>query len=807
MFERFTERARRVIILARGEAEKYQHEYLGTEHLLLGIVREGTGTAIAVLKNLEFSQKQLESELVARMPPTENVLTLGEIPFSPQAKKVLELSVEEARLLGQNYIGTEHLLLGLIKEDSGIAAQVLKSFGLSLTMLRKETISMLKISSPKTKEEKKETPLLNEFSRDLTKLAKESKLDPVIGRADEIERVIQILSRRTKNNPVLIGEPGVGKTAIAEGLAQRIIAGQVPKTLLGKRIVQLDLGSLVAGTKYRGQFEERLKTIMKEITETPNVVIFIDEIHTLVGAGAAEGSIDASSMLKPSLARGELQCIGATTLSEYRKHIEKDGALERRFQTVLVQPPSVDQTVQIIQGLKSRYEAHHHISISDEAILAAVRLADRYITDRFMPDKAIDVIDEAGSRARLKEITLTPELRRSELEIEEVTADKVTAIRLQDYEKAARLRDTEGRLKLELEAARADWEKKQDEVVPVLGEDDIAYIVSKMTGIPTVRIEERETERLLRMEEELHKRIVGQDEAVTAVVRAIRRSRVGLKPPNKPIGSFIFLGPTGVGKTELARALAGVLFNDERALIRLDMSEYMEKFNVSRLTGAPPGYVGFEEGGQLTEQVRRRPYSIVLFDEIEKAHPDVFNILLQVLDGGQLTDSYGRTVSFRNVVLIITSNLGTRDLHKGGAGLGFSCGPAGVEDVKARAQVLDEVKKTFNPEFINRIDDIVVFHTLTREHIRQIVDLQIGHLNVQLVEKGFALRLQPAAAAWLIEKGFDPAYGARHLRRAIQTNIEDPLAMELLRHDFRGSEEVLAELEDGRIVFRVKAGV
>ncbi len=807
MFERFTERARRVIILARGEAEKYQHEYLGTEHLLLGIVREGTGTAIAVLKTLEFSQKQLEAELVARMPPTENVLTLGEIPFSPQAKKVLELSVEEARLLGQNYIGTEHLLLGLVKEDSGIAAQVLKSFGLSLTMLRKETISLLKISSPKAKEEKKETPLLNEFSRDLTKLARESKLDPVIGRADEIERVIQILSRRTKNNPVLIGEPGVGKTAIAEGLAQRIVSGQVPKTLLGKRIVQLDLGSLVAGTKYRGQFEERLKTIMKEITETPNVVIFIDEIHTLVGAGAAEGSIDASSMLKPALSRGELQCIGATTLNEYRKHIEKDGALERRFQTVLVQPPTVDQTVQIIQGLKSRYEAHHHISISDEAILAAARLADRYITDRHLPDKAIDVIDEAGSRARLKEITLPPELRRRELEIEGVTADKVTAIRLQDYEKAARLRDTEGRLKIELETARAAWEKKQDEIVPRLGEDDIAYIVSKMTGIPTVRIEERETERLLRMEEELHKRIVGQDEAVTAVVRAIRRSRVGLKPQNKPIGSFIFLGPTGVGKTELARALAGVLFNDERALIRLDMSEYMEKFNVSRLTGAPPGYVGFEEGGQLTEQVRRRPYSIVLFDEIEKAHPDVFNILLQVLDGGQLTDSYGRTVSFRNVVLIITSNLGTRDLHRGGAGLGFACGPEGCENVKARSQVMDEVKKTFNPEFINRIDDIVIFHTLTREHIRQIVELQIGQLNVQLAEKGFALRLEPAATEWLIEKGFDPAYGARHLRRAIQTHIEDPLAMELLRHDFRGTEELLAALEDGRIVFHVKAGV
>src|SRR5512139_1756093 len=806
MFERFTERARRVIILARGEAEKYQHEYLGTEHLLLGILREGTGTAISVLQGLEFSQKQLEAELVARMPPTENVLTLGEIPFSPQAKKVLELSVEEARLLGQNYIGTEHLLLGLIKEDSGIAAQVLKSFGLSLSMLRKETIALLKIASPKAREEKKETPLLNEYSRDLTKLAKESKLDPVIGRADEIERVIQILSRRTKNNPVLIGEPGVGKTAIAEGLAQRIIAGQVPKTLLGKRLVQLDLGSLVAGTKYRGQFEERLKTVMKEITETPNVIIFIDEIHTLVGAGAAEGSIDASSMLKPALARGEIQCIGATTLNEYRKHIEKDGALERRFQTVLVQPPTVEQTVQIIQGLKSRYEANHHIRISDEAVLSATRLSDRYISDRHLPDKAIDVIDEAGSRARLREITLPPQLRRREQELEGVTADKVTAIRLQDYEKAARLRDTEGRLKLELEQAKQDWEKQQDAVVPLLGEDDIAYIVSKMTGIPTVRIEERESERLLRMEDELHKRIVGQDEAVTAIVRAIRRSRVGLKARNKPIGSFIFLGPTGVGKTELARALAATLFNDERALIRLDMSEYMEKFNVSRLTGAPPGYLGYEEGGQLTEQVRRRPYSIVLFDEIEKAHPDVFNILLQVLDGGQLTDSYGHVVSFRNVVLIITSNLGTRDLHKGG-GLGFAAGPGGTTSDKARAQIMEEVKRTFNPEFINRIDETVIFHALTREHIRQIVDLQLGQLNEQLAEKGFAVRLDHEAKEWLIEKGFDPAYGARHLRRAIQTHIEDPLAMELLRRDFAGSDEVIAALENGRIVFRVRAGV
>jgi ATP-dependent Clp protease ATP-binding subunit ClpC len=694
--------------------------------------------------------------------------------------------------------------LGLLREEKCFAAEILHERGLRLSTIREE---LARSQSEKVAAARpKESSLLAEFSRDLTQAAMDNTLDPLIGRDFELERVVQILCRRTKNNPVLIGEPGVGKTAIAEGLAQRIVAGQVPKTLLGKRIVQLDLGSLVAGTKYRGQFEERLKTIMKEITETPNVVIFIDEIHTLVGAGAAEGSIDASSMLKPALSRGEIQCIGATTLNEYRKHIEKDGALERRFQTVMVQPPTVEQTVLIIQGLRSRYEAHHHIRITDEAILAAARLSDRYIQDRHLPDKAIDVVDEAGSRARLKEITLPPELRRRELELETVTADKVTAIRLQDYEKAARLRDTEGRLKVELEQARAAWEKKQDEIVPVLGEDDIAYIVSKMTGIPTVRIEERETERLLRMEEELHKRIVGQDEAVTAVVRAIRRSRVGLKAPNKPIGSFIFLGPTGVGKTELARALASTLFNDEQALIRLDMSEYMEKFNVSRLTGAPPGYVGFEEGGQLTEKVRRRPYSIVLFDEIEKAHPDVFNILLQVLDNGQLTDSYGRTVSFRNVVLIITSNLGTRDLHKG-VGLGFAAGASGAEDGKARAAVMEEVKKTFNPEFINRIDEIVVFHTLSREHIRRIVDLQVGLLNAQLAEKGFAVRLAPEAVEWLIEKGFDPAYGARHLRRAIQTHIEDPLAMELLRHDFKGTEEILAALEDGRIVFRVKAGV
>jgi ATP-dependent Clp protease ATP-binding subunit ClpC len=806
MFERFTERARRVIILARGEAEKYQHEYLGTEHLLLGILREGSGVALSVMQNMGINLKQLEAEVVSKLPPTENVLTLGEIPFSPRAKKVLELSVEEARLLGQNYIGTEHILLGLMKEDNGSASQVMKSFGISLSMIRKETISLLKISAPKKGEEKKDTPLLNEFSRNLTQLAGELKLDPVIGRDDEIERVIQILCRRTKNNPVLIGEPGVGKTAIAEGLAQRIVNGLIPKPLLKKRIVQLDLGSLVAGTKYRGQFEERLKTIMKELMESPEIVIFIDEIHTLVGAGAAEGSIDASSMLKPALSRGEVQCIGATTLNEYRKHIEKDGALDRRFQTIIIQPPSIDETISIIHGLKTRYESHHRIKITDEAIVTAVRLSDRYISDRFLPDKAIDVIDEAGSRTRLKEITLPPELREKEKALKTLTEQKVAAIRVQDYEKAASLRDSEEKERADLEKTKQEWEQKQDEIVPVLGEDDIAYIVSKMTSIPVTKLEEKESQRLLRLEDELHKRIVGQDEAVASIVKAIRRSRVGLKPPNKPIGSFVFLGPTGVGKTELARALAEVLFNDERALIRLDMSEYMEKFNVSRLTGAPPGYVGYEEGGQLTEQVRRRPYSIVLFDEIEKAHPDVFNILLQVLDGGQLTDNYGRTVSFRNVVLIITSNLGTRSIGQG-VNLGFQREEEGSAVKAEKKRVLEVVKKTFNPEFINRLDEIVVFHSLDKEHIRQIIDIQIGELNERLREKGFSVHLEEVAKKWLIDKGFDPAFGARHLRRAIQTHIEDPLSLELLRREFRESDEIIAALENDRIVFRVRAGV
>ncbi len=805
MFEKFTERARRVIILARTEAEKRQHEYLGTEHLLLGIIKEASGVALSVLQNMNVSLRQLESELEARMPPSENILTLGEIPFSPRAKKVLELAVEEARLLGQSYIGTEHLLLGILKEDSSTAAAVLKGMGMNLSMLRKETIAIQRISSPKTKESKKDTPLLNEFSRDLTYLAKETKLDPVIGRDDEIERVIQILSRRTKNNPVLIGEPGVGKTAIAEGLAQRIVNGLVPKPLLNKRIVALDLGSLVAGTKYRGQFEERLKTIMKEITENPNIIIFIDELHTIVGAGAAEGSIDASSMLKPALARGEVQCIGATTLNEYRKHIEKDGALERRFQTIIIQPPTVDQTIAIMKGLRSRYEAHHHIHISDLSIDAAARLADRYLTDRFLPDKAIDVLDEAGSRVRLKEITLPPELKEMEKTIESVAGEKVAAIRVQDYEKAASLRDSEEKLRRDLDQRKKEWEKKQDEVLPELTEDDIAYIVSKMTGIPVFKLEEKESERLLRMEEELHKRIVGQDEAVSGVTTAIRRSRVGLRLPTKPIGSFMFLGPTGVGKTELARALAAVLFDDERALIRLDMSEYMEKFNVSRLTGAPPGYVGYEEGGQLTEQIRRRPYSIVLFDEIEKAHPDVFNILLQIMDSGQLTDSYGHTVSFKNSILIMTSNLGTRNLGKGTT-LGFA-GDNLSSIQKMKEQVLEELNKTFNPEFINRLDETVIFHPLNREHISKIIDIQMDQLNKQLVEKNLRIELEEDTRDWLITKGFDPAYGARHLRRTIQRYIEDPLSLDILRKGLEGGEEILAKLENNRIVFKIKAGV
>ncbi len=803
MFERFTDKARRTIILAREEAEKHQHEYLGTEHILLGILRDEEGLHSKILKNLGINFDHLRLEVERNLPKGTDTLTFGEIPFTPKARKVLELAVEEARLLNHNYVGTEHILLGLVREEEGIAGNILRSMGASLLGARQQTINLLHQSSArsKTPKPKSNTPALDEFGRDFTDLAKRSELDPVVGRNDEIERVLQILSRRTKNNPVLIGEPGVGKTAIVEGLAQRIINGDVPIGLTNRKVIALDLGSLVAGTKYRGQFEERLKIVLKEIVSSNNqIIIFIDELHTLVGAGAAEGSLDASNMLKPALARGEIQCIGATTYDEYRKYIEKDGALERRFQTINVQAPSVDETVRIIKGLRNRYEEHHNTEFTDEAIDAAARLSDRYITNKFLPDKAIDVIDEAGSRSKLQKFTLPPELRAMQDKIKEVTEQKNLYIHLQEFEKAARFRDQEDKLKEEFNNAKQKWRDERESKKSKVDEDDIAYIISKMTGVPIFKLEEKESEKLLRMEEALHERIVGQDEAITAVSRAIRRSRAGLKSRKKPIGSFIFLGPTGVGKTELARALAEFLFDSEDAIIRIDMSEYMERFSVSGLTGAPPGYVGYEEGGQLTEKVKRRPYSVVLLDEIEKAHPDLFNILLQVLDDGRLTDNYGRAIDFNNTVLIMTSNLGTRQIDKG-TPLGFQKEGESTSQDKIRDEVLSSLKRTFNPEFLNRVDDVVVFHTLNKEHIALIIDILMGQLNEDIVEKGFKITLTEEVKAYLIENGYKAAYGARPLKRAIQKYISDPLSDELLKGHFKGTTAIQVVLKDNEIAF------
>src|SRR5882672_4408043 len=709
MHDKFTERVRKVMYLAREEAARLQHDYIGTEHLLLGVIREGEGIAATVLNNLGLDLDRIRQEVENMVSASGGTMTIGEIPFTPRAKRVLELAVEEARSLGHNYVGTEHLLLGLIREGEGVAAKVLLELGVDRKRVREETLKLLggTPSSPggAEREERPETPALNQFGRDLTQLARESKLDPVIGREKEIERVIQVLSRRKKNNPVLIGEPGVGKTAIAEGLARRIVSAQVPESLKNKRIVTLDLAAVVAGTKYRGQFEERLKTVMNEIRESKDTVIFIDELHTIVGAGGAEGAIDASNMLKPALARGELQCIGATTLDEYRKYIEKDGALERRFQPIMVEQPSVEDTIAILMGLRDKYEAHHGVKISDGAIVQAVKLADRYMNDRFFPDKAIDVIDEACARARLSVSTVPAEIHELEKKLEDVIKEKEAAIRGQEYEKAARLRDKEKELRARRNEFKKSWtESKRDKEVRV-SEDLIATVLSTMTGIPVVKLAEEETQKLLRMEDTIRKRVVGQDEALAAVSRAVRRNRVGLRDPKRPIGSFIFLGPTGVGKTELARALAAFLFDDEDALIRVDMSEYMEKFSVSRLVGAPPGYVGYEEGGQLTEKVRRKPYSVVLLDEIEKAHPDVFNVLLQVLDDGQLTDSLGRKVDFKNTIVIMTSNIGSRQLKDFGLGVGFnSTARQSQTDENTRSVIENSLKKAFAPEFLNRID-------------------------------------------------------------------------------------------------------
>ena len=794
MFERFTERARKVIILAREEAIRLGHNFVGTEHLLLGLVREGDGLAMAILKKLSVNISTLKGEVEKVVSVGTQVSPAGEVPFTPQAKKVLEYAISEARSMGHNYIGTEHLLLGLVREGEGIASLVLRDVGVTVAAAKAQAQELLGEQATKAAGTGR-TPALDEFGVELTNMARQGKLDPVIGREAEIERVIQILSRRTKNNPVLIGEAGVGKTAIVEGLAQRIIASDVPETLLRKRVVQLDLPGMVAGTKYRGQFEERLKAVIKEIQQTGNVIIFIDELHTLVGAGAAEGAIDASNMLKPALARGEIQVIGATTMDEYRKYVEKDRALERRFQTIFVGQPSVDETIRILREIKDRYEAHHSAVITEEAVVAAARLSHRYIADRFLPDKAIDVMDEAGSRARLKSLILPEDIREMENEVERLRQQKEDAIRTQAFEVAARLRDAERRLRAELEERRNKWKEFKTKEKIIVNDEDIAYIVSKWTGIPLYQIEEAESQRLLRMEEDLGRRVVGQEEAIRAVTRAIRRSRSGLKNPRRPVGSFIFLGPTGVGKTELAKALAEFLFGTEDAIVRVDMSEYMERFAVSRLIGAPPGYIGYDDSGQLTEKVRRRPFSVILLDEIEKAHPEVFNLLLQIFEDGHLTDSYGRQVDFKNTILIMTSNIGARQITMH-APMGFTTGSQEQSYAKMKETVLAELKKTFNPEFMNRIDEVIVFHPLAKEHMRKIADLMLQRLQSQLDEKRITLMMSDDAKEFLIDKGYDPQFGARPLRRAIQRYVEDLLAEEMLR----------GGLTEGSTV-RVKAGV
>jgi len=800
MFERFTDRGRKIIILAREEAERHQNDYLGTEHLLLAILRDVEGTPLIVLKKMGLSPEQIRMEVERNLPSGGVTMTYGEIPFTPRVKRVIEYSIEEAKLLGHNYVSSEHLLLGLIREEEGIGGKILRSLGANLLTARQLTLSFLKKVQTREREKKSNTPAIDEFGRDLTALAVEGQLDPVIGRDNEIERVLQILSRRTKNNPVLIGEAGVGKTAIVEGLAQKIVNLEVPDNLLNKRVIALDLGALVAGTKYRGQFEERLKVIMKEITTAGNIIIFIDELHTLVGAGAAEGSIDASNMLKPAFARGEIQCIGATTLDEYRKYIEKDGALKRRFQPIYVNPTSVEETIEIIKGLRKKYEDHHNVYITDEAIEEAVRLSDRYITDRYLPDKAIDVIDEAGSRANLMAHFVPEKIRAVEQELKNVIREKEIVSRLQRFEAVAKYREEEERLRDAIDDAKRDWRSQLDKTRPVVGKEEVAFIVSKMTGIPLVKLEEGETQRLLNIEQELHKRVVGQDEAISVIAKAIRRSRAGLKGIKRPIGSFIFLGPTGVGKTELAKALAEYLFDNEDALIKIDMSEYMEKFSSSRLMGAPPGYVGYEEGGQLTEKVRRRPYSVILFDEIEKAHADMFNILLQIFEDGSLTDSFGRRVDFRNTIIIMTSNIGARIIEKGSA-LGFQKPSEEDQYRKMKEAITTELKNVFNPEFLNRIDEIVIFHQLTKEHLVKIVDILIAEVNERLAVKGMHLEVSEGVKEWLINEGYQPMYGARPMRRAIQRYIEDPLSEEIIKGRFKESKRIKVVLKDNRPEF------
>lgn len=809
MFERFTDRARKVMQLANQEAQRFNHEYIGTEHILLGLVKEGSGVAANVLKNLDIDLKKVRLEVEKFVQTGPDMVTIGRLPQTPRAKKVIDYSIEEARNLNHNYVGTEHLLLGLLREQEGVAAQVLMSLGLKLEDVREEVLNLLGHNTMATEESgggsgsgssgserpaskgKSKTPALDSFGRDLTELARQNKLDPVIGRANEIERVVQILSRRTKNNPVLLGEAGVGKTAIVEGLAQLVIEGNVPDLLRDRRIVVLDLAMMVAGTKYRGQFEERIKAVMNEVRRAKNTILFIDELHTLVGAGGAEGAIDASNVLKPALARGEIQCIGATTLDEYRKYIEKDGALERRFQQIMVNPPSKEEAIEILKGLRDRYEAHHRVQIKDEALTAAVELSDRYISGRCLPDKAIDVIDEAGARVRLKAMTRPPDLKEIDGQIDQLNTEKEAAVAEQDFEKAAHLRDQADKLKKKKETIQKDWREKAREIDGVVDEEIVAEVVSKMTGVPLKRLEDNETQRLLNMEQELHKYVVSQNEAIEAIAKAVRKSRAGLKDPKRPIGTFIFAGPTGVGKTLLAKRLAAFMFGDENALVQIDMSEYSEKHNVSRLVGAPPGYVGYEEGGQLTEKIRRRPYSVVLLDEIEKAHPEVWNMLLQLMEEGRLTDNVGRPVDFKNTIVIMTTNVGAEEITGKAGGFGFH---NRRDDQANYGKMKDTLKmameKSFRPEFLNRCDDIIVFRSLTRENMHNIVDIEVAKLGKRLLEKGLKLVITDAAKEYLIEKGTSLDYGARPLRRAIEGYLEDPLAEELLRGKFVGMETI-----------------
>ncbi len=802
MFGRFTERAQRVMVLSQEEARRLGHTVVGTEHILLGLIAEGEDVAARALLSLGISIDQVRAE-VERIIGRGDRPTEGPIGFTPRSKRVLELAFDEARRLGHAYIGTEHLLLGLIREGEGVAAQVLHNLGADLEKVRAQVTSQLG-GSTQAKAQKARggnTPTLDQYGRDLTAMAREGKLDPVIGREKEIQRVIQILSRRTKNNPVLIGEPGVGKTAIAEGLALKIINNDVPETLANKRVVALDLGSLVAGSKFRGEFEERLKRVTEEIRSAGDVILFIDEMHTIIGAGAAEGAIDAANILKPALARGELQAIGATTLDEYQKYVERDAALERRFQPVMVDEPTVEETIEILKGLRDRYEAHHRVKIKDESIVAAARLADRYISDRFLPDKAIDLMDEAGSQVRLRGLVPPPELKELEAKIEETIIEKEAAIKNEQFEQAASLRDLEQKLQAELEAKRQEWRKDHGRQEAVVTPEDIAAVVASWTGIPVADIAEEDAVRLLNLEEILHARVVGQDEAVSVISQAMRRAHAGLKDPKRPIGSFIFLGPTGVGKTELARALAEALFGDEDAMIRLDMSEYMERHAVARLIGSPPGYVGYEEGGQLTEQVRRKPYSVVLFDEIEKAHPEVFNILLQVLEDGRLTDAKGRVVDFRNTVIVMTSNVGAEQIRRD-SGIGFRV----VEDERSdylamKDKVTEQLKRTFRPEFLNRIDEVVVFHALNKVHISQIAEIMLKELRQQLADMDIQLVITESAKELLANKGFDPDFGARPLRRAIQRYIENPLAEEILKGTFGEGGTITVDAREGEFVF------